>query len=321
MTDVAVVIPAYQAGRTLRAALGSVLTQTLMPAEVIVVDDASSDETEEIAQQFGSLLPLRTIAFSRNRGQAAARNVAIEASASPVLAMLDADDLWLPDHLELMTSLGVGPGTMVSADAWFWTAEEGLGARWSDMEALPAAEEQARSILRRNFVFSGVVVDRSDLARVGGYRTSLGGSEDWDLWIRLLRAGVRVLRPARATVLYRRTAAGLTESGRGLAGAVAVARLAAAEIVGESDQRVAMQTLRRLEARMALERSHAAAQAGDVRGARLAVLPALKKRTPIWAEALICLILPSFAMRLQDRRERRRWATHASVRRTTRRTR
>ena len=158
-------------------------------------------------------------------------------------------------------------------------------------------------------MFSGVVVDRGDLERVGAYRTQLIGSEDWDLWIRLLRSGVHVVRPDRPTVLYRRNGTGLTETGRGLAGAATVARLAASEMVGDIDQPVAIRTRRRLEARVALQRSHATFRDGNRAGARLAALPALRLWSPNWPEAALCLISPGLAMRLHERRENGRRIT------------
>lgn len=94
--DVTVVIPAYNAARYLHSALGSVLAQTHQPAAVIVVDDGSSDATASIARGFAGIEVLDI----PHQGAAAARNRGVASAATPYLAFLDADDLWLPTKLE-----------------------------------------------------------------------------------------------------------------------------------------------------------------------------------------------------------------------------
>lgn len=92
----AVAIPAYNAAETLAEALQSVLSQTIPPTEVIVVDDGSTDETSGIARKFGGVVQvLRT----ENSGCGAATTRAIRATTRSIVATLDADDLWLPDKM------------------------------------------------------------------------------------------------------------------------------------------------------------------------------------------------------------------------------
>jgi len=92
---ITVVIPAYNAAATLGAAIKSVLVQTLPPAEVIVVDDGSSDESATIAAAHGV-----DVLRQSNRGEAGARNTGILASGEEWIAFLDADDLWEPEKLQ-----------------------------------------------------------------------------------------------------------------------------------------------------------------------------------------------------------------------------
>jgi glycosyltransferase involved in cell wall biosynthesis len=91
---VSAVIPVWNGERYLRAALESVFAQTLPPFEVIVADDGSTDATLQIAAEF----PV-TVLSQPNSGTAAARNLGIRAASGDVIAMLDHDDLWLPDKL------------------------------------------------------------------------------------------------------------------------------------------------------------------------------------------------------------------------------
>lgn len=93
---VSVVIPAYQAATTLAETLHSVAAQTHAPAEVIVVDDGSTDGTAGIAR---AVMPAARVIVQANGGAAAALNAGLAAARGDLLAMLDADDLWTPGKL------------------------------------------------------------------------------------------------------------------------------------------------------------------------------------------------------------------------------
>jgi len=92
---VSVVIPAYDREQELARALEGVLAQRVAPAEIIVVDDASSDGTAAVAEELGA----RVVRHERNLGEGAARNTAIATATQPWIALLDSDDEWLPNHL------------------------------------------------------------------------------------------------------------------------------------------------------------------------------------------------------------------------------
>lgn len=95
-----VVIPAYQAGATIEAAVGSALAQELAPVEVLVVDDGSTDDTAGRAEAAGA----RVIRQSANQGAAVARNIGLAAANAPRVALLDADDTWTPGHLSAIAA-------------------------------------------------------------------------------------------------------------------------------------------------------------------------------------------------------------------------
>ena len=101
MISISVLIPAYNRAGVIGEALSSVRSQTRAPAETIVVDDASTDGTAELAEQNGA----RVIRLKKNRGAAAARNEGIRAANGDAIALLDSDDFWEPNHLATVGAL------------------------------------------------------------------------------------------------------------------------------------------------------------------------------------------------------------------------
>src|SRR5262249_54205625 len=101
---VSVVVATYNYGRFLAGALNSALSQTLTNLEIIVVDDGSTDETSEVIRPY---LNEPRIKYERTEhvGQPAAKNHGIRLSRAPLVAFLDADDLWLPRKLERQAAL------------------------------------------------------------------------------------------------------------------------------------------------------------------------------------------------------------------------
>src|SRR4051812_21240165 len=97
MSEISAIIPTYNRSGVLKRAIESVLNQTAPPAQLIVVDDGSTDETPELCRSFKS-----RIHYVRqdNAGASTSRNAGIRLAASPWIAFLDSDDYWTPLHLE-----------------------------------------------------------------------------------------------------------------------------------------------------------------------------------------------------------------------------
>ena len=110
--DITVVIPAFNSADTIMETLSSIAAQSLAPARTIIVDDGSTDGTALIAKTH----PLRPrIVAQANTGAATAIDRGIELAETPLLAFLDADDLWLPDKLELQVA------ALMTTGAWMWS--------------------------------------------------------------------------------------------------------------------------------------------------------------------------------------------------------
>jgi glycosyltransferase involved in cell wall biosynthesis len=216
-----VVIPAFNAARTIGSSIRSVLGQTRQDFEVIVVDDGSSDETLKSVRTFRDDRRIRLVRQS-NRGPSAARNAGIAAARGSYLSMLDADDLWLPEYLEVMGgALDANPAAPFAyTDAWVLDDESGRVRRTSAMayQRPPKTALDGRSFFLRlllcNFVYTSTTLRRSAIDEVGGYDETLFTGEDWDLWLRIVRRGMPPVRPPGLLAIHRIHPASLANDAR-----------------------------------------------------------------------------------------------------------
>jgi glycosyltransferase involved in cell wall biosynthesis len=201
---VSVVIPVLNGAEFVDQSLGSVATQRRPPDEVIVVDDGSSDGSADVAERWTAILPIRVLRLPTNGGCWAARNAAIESTDADLIALLDIDDIWLPDHLAvLLEAYEERPG-LITANALMWVEQQALGSRgWDDRRPVPSAQHQVEQLLLDNYVFVGTLFSRDLCRRVGGFRSFSVGCEDWDLWLRMAAAGTLITRTGLPTALYR----------------------------------------------------------------------------------------------------------------------
>lgn len=194
---VAVVIPAYNAARTLAATLDSVVAQSFTQFEAIVVDDGSTDATLTIAQAYAARDRRLRIVSKPNSGVAEARNAGIAAARAPLIAPLDADDVWHPTFLEkLHAALRAAGDDTLFAFAGF----RNLDAQGRVSGSSPHYHVGGRAFNRfliKNFVGngSGMMFRRAAALAVGGYERRLQhefdapGCEDWLLQLRLAAQG------------------------------------------------------------------------------------------------------------------------------------
>ncbi|MCL8209437.1 MAG: glycosyltransferase family 2 protein [Actinomycetia bacterium] len=195
---ISVVIPVYNNRATIVEAVRSAVTQTAEPAEVLVVDDGSSDGSPEaVEQEFG---PHVTVIRQANGGPSRARNRGIDAATQPLVAFLDADDVWHPNKLESQYAvLARSDDIGVVASDWVRRPED-----WPSLPTEWRAEPLSyQEILVLNRFQTSTVLARTTLVRaVGGFDPKLDGAEDWDLWVRLA-ARSRVVKIPWPLVVYR----------------------------------------------------------------------------------------------------------------------
>ena len=189
---VSVVIPAFNRADLIARAVRSAQGQRPRPpAEVIVVDDRSSDATAEIAEGLGA----RVIRHEVNQGAAGARNTGIRAATGEWIALLDSDDEWLPHHLDTLWALR--DGHVLVAGSTVHVRPEGGPLFYGPVGGEDVLlDTPARVIYPFSPFPASAVMVRSDvLRRIDGYDTSLRFAEDWDLWVRVLEQGTGIQTP------------------------------------------------------------------------------------------------------------------------------
>lgn len=180
--DISVVIPTHNRAHTLCRALDSVLAQTLSPAEVIVVDDGSTDATPQLLKTtYPEVIALR----QNNRGVSHARNRGIAAARNDWIAFLDSDDRWLADKLASQASaLRDAPAFRFCHSDELWIRD---GRRVNPMRkhAKHGGEMFMHCLARCAISPSTALLHRALLDDVGGFDETLPACEDYDLWLRI----------------------------------------------------------------------------------------------------------------------------------------
>jgi glycosyltransferase involved in cell wall biosynthesis len=189
---VTVVIPAFNRARVIERAVRSARAQQpCAPAEVVVVDDCSTDDTAARAESAGA----RVIRHSRNLGPGGARNTAIAQATQPWTAFLDSDDVWLPGHLRAAADAWNGR-VLVSAPGLALPGETGPARLVGNGHGIRRTLDCPSAVLGpENLVATSGTIVATDAVRAAGGFPEGYQSEDLDLWMRVLEHGPGVVLP------------------------------------------------------------------------------------------------------------------------------
>ena len=191
MPRVSVIIPSYNCARYLGRAIDSASAQTYKDYEILVVDDGSTDDTKDVAMQYGRKV---TYLYQQNRGVSAARNHAILKANGELLAYLDADDMWYPEKLERQVAfLDVHQecGMVHSEMSVINEQDEILHLRFYEetKRSVPQGHCVQQLLMRCHIQPLTVVERRSSFDRVGGFDERLRVAEDYLHWIMIAAEG------------------------------------------------------------------------------------------------------------------------------------
>jgi len=181
-----VVIPTYNGGRYIKEAIDSVLKQTLPANQIIVVDDASTEDINSKLKIYGDRIKI--VRHQNNCGPAAARNTGIKAGCAPLIAFLDDDDVWAPDKLErqlpefqMKEKPGLCYSSLIDCDA-------NLSPQMSFRRQKKRSNEYVfHELYIEGFTIptSTVVVLREAIERCGMFNESMTKSQDFECWLRM----------------------------------------------------------------------------------------------------------------------------------------
>ena len=196
-----VIIPCYKTSSLVAETLQSVFAQTYRDFEVVLVNDGSPD-TVELEQAIAPWRDRIAYLHTGNCGLAGARNNGIRAASGELIALLDSDDIWEPNYLEVQvrkldedsTADIVYPNALVFGDG-------------SEVKELPRSHGEVTfsSLVEQTcVVMVSVLARRSALERAGLFDDSLRSSEDFDMWLRCVKHGSRIIYHREILVRYRR---------------------------------------------------------------------------------------------------------------------
>lgn len=247
MPKLTVILPARNAESTVKRAVSSTLTAMPEDAELVVLNDGSTDRTSAVLETFSDSR-LRILESSGSGGVAAALNMLLQKTDSQFVARMDADDIGLPWRFK--TAM---PALERGTDVVFAPVVEFTGKRLRPSVPLPISEEAFRLhlLLSNPVSHPTMIARRAVLEEVDGYREV--PAEDYDLWLRMAAAGVRQQRIGAWGLLYRLHPKQITASKQWRQDSWASAEQA--EAFADASQRVLGRRLRRLVQISALPKS------------------------------------------------------------------
>jgi len=202
---VSVVIPCYNATRYIADALNSLRNQTFRDFETLLINDGCPDTAnlERVLEPYMSEIAYlksgewASISGSRNKG--------ILRSRARYIALLDADDVWEPEYLAVMTGiLEADPSlALVYPNATYFGESPWAGRTFMAMNPISGPVTMEKLISRECTVFISVTARRESLIQAGLFDPDVRGGEDWDLWMRLARTGAKLTYTNQPLARYR----------------------------------------------------------------------------------------------------------------------
>ncbi len=183
MTEVSVIIPTFNRARKVCRAVRSVLNQTFSDYEIIVIDDASADDTGRRLEEFAGSIKL--ITHGENRGVSASRNSGIIRSKGQYIAFLDSDDYWLPEKLETQIRFfRENPDALICQASEIWI-RKGRRVNPAKKHIKPSGDIFVSSLKLCLVSPSAVMIKKPLLDEVGLFDEEFPVCEDYDLWLRI----------------------------------------------------------------------------------------------------------------------------------------
>lgn len=186
--NISIVIPTHNRAHLLLRAIESILTQNFQKFELIIVNDASTDDTATLVKSISDER-IRLINLNKNQGASKARNIGIKAANAKYIAFLDSDDEWLPGKLEKQYALIKNSSSNVGIVYSGFNKHKGNKVRYvPDSTVKHKSGNIFNEILKHNFItFQTIVAKKECFEKSGLFDENLKCRHDWELLIRLSR--------------------------------------------------------------------------------------------------------------------------------------
>jgi glycosyltransferase involved in cell wall biosynthesis len=204
LTQISVVIPAYNSEKTIRETIESVLNQSFTNFELIIINDGSQDSTLNVISKIKD--PRIKVFSYANAGGNVSRNRGLHHAVGEFVSFLDADDVWTPDKLE--SQLKALQANVTAKVAYSWTDYINANGKFAlSGKRINLNGNIYESLLLSNFLENGSnpLICRKALITLGGFDESLTAAQDWDMWLRLASKYDFICVPS-VQILYRITA-------------------------------------------------------------------------------------------------------------------
>lgn len=209
---VSVVIPVYNRGKFVGETINSVLRQTYTDFEVLAVDDGSTDDSLAVLKSFGDRITVLQHPNGENRGQSAAINLGLKHVRGRYVAVLDSDDLWMPEKLSILIEyLEAHPDVGLVYSNGHWIDEDGNSKGVMYGSTHVEASDPAAVLMNCYFALpSNSIARREAFDKAGGFDETLRTAQDHDMAVRVAEVA-RLAYVDRVLWAYRRHSASVSK--------------------------------------------------------------------------------------------------------------
>lgn len=186
--DLSVVMAVHNGADHLDESIRSILKQTYNNFEFIIINDGSTDRSEEIISEYAARDKRIAFIKQQNMGLAKALNRGIKIAKGKYIARQDADDVSTPDRFAAQMKLLESDRDIVLCGTWFMEENEGLGSK---LRQYPIGDHELRKNLKyvNQFCHPSVIFSKKSFYKAGGYDENFVTSQDFELWIRIAQTG------------------------------------------------------------------------------------------------------------------------------------
>jgi glycosyltransferase involved in cell wall biosynthesis len=197
---ISIIVPCYNQGIYLKETIHSALASSYRPLEILIINDGSTDNSLELAQELEAQHPEVRVLNQANAGVTKARNAGIAAGQGEYILPLDGDDLISPAYIEQgLAILASRPEVKVV----YCQAEKFTSTTRKPWKLKPFSLQQ---LAKDNMIFVSALFRKADALAVGGFSEDMKlGREDWEFWIKLLKNGGEVVQLPEVGFFYRLT--------------------------------------------------------------------------------------------------------------------